>query len=346
MSDTTEIELPETMHVEGELLPDENRKLSPREQVMQDISRRAEEARQREMQQASIYDQDARAAGLALPEDEQDPPPGAVEQVAQEPAPAPAQDAPAPVPAAAPVAPALRVVEMDGQTVAVTEEQYQQLARLGMVAQAALSRYQPEPVASAPAQPIVDPERVRDVAKRLQYGNEDEAAAALTQFVTDVVSRVPQGPAIDPNAIIQRATQAAVQQATQQAQLQRDTETIRQEFADIFENEQRTLLARMNVEAIRARNAAQGRYQPDIEIYREAGNMVRGAMGRPRPGNDAPSPAIQAAPRTEVLERKRSAPRMTQAIDRRAPSPEPQRPPSGSEIVERMRAQRGQASMR
>jgi hypothetical protein len=347
MSETTELELPETMHIETEAdAPPENRQLSPRELAMQAIAKRHQEAREAELRQSDVYDQEARAAGLGLPEDEPEPPPVAVEPVAQEPVggtPAPAtQDAPVPAPAAALT---LRTVDIDGQQWAVSEEQYQQLARMGLLAQRALATYQPEPVAPEPVKPIVDPERVREAAKRIQYGNEDEAAAALTELITDVAARMPATPSIDPNAIVQRATTAAMQQA----QLARDTDTIRQEYADIFENPQRTLLARMNVEAIRARNAQTGRFQPEIEIYREAGNMVRDAMGQPRPGSDVSQPALQAAtvaPRTEVIERKRAAPRMTQAIDRRAPQPEMPRPPSGSEIVERMRAQRGQASMR
>lgn len=339
----TEIDLPETMRVEdADDAAPVNRQPSPRDLIMQSIADRHNAVREQELAQAAIYDQDARDAGLSLPDDEPEPPPVAVEPV-QEPAAPPRQDAPAPAPVAAPQ---LRTVDMDGSQWTVTEDQYQQLARLGMVTQRALQEYRAPAVEQAPPPPLVDPERVRATVKQIQYGGEDDAAAALTQLVTDIVSRAPVAPQIDPNAIVQQA----VAVTRQQAQLDRDAEAIRAEYTDIFENPQRQLLARMNVEAIRQRNAQAGRFQPDIEIYREAGNMVRDAMGQPRPGTDAQSPSpgqsASVASRADVVERKRQAPRMTQAIDRRAPQPEASRAPTGAEIVDQMRRQRGQASMR
>ena len=348
MSDArTDLELPETMHVDDAAPAEGERQLSPREIKMAEIAARAQERREAEMRQGDVYDQDARAAGLSMAADDEPESAAAVEPVQRE------AFSPAPAPVSAPVAaePAqqVRAIHVDGRQFEVTEQQYQELARLGMIANAAMQQYQPPPVQQAVPEPPrawVDPDRVRETVKKIQYGGEDEAAAALSQLVQDVVQRVPVAPAVDTNAIVREAAEVA----RQQAQLLADSQVIRQEFADIFAHPQRTFLAKTNVDVIRQRDYALGRSRPDIEVYREAGNMVREAMGLSRPGSDVTTPpALQApsvASRADVIERKRSAPRMTQAIDRRAPSPETPRAPTGSEIVDAMRAQRGQASMR
>ena len=107
------------------------------------------------------------------------------------------------------------------------------------------------------------------------------------------------------------------------------------------------------VRQILERNVQLGRQQPWIDIYREASNTVYDAIGRPRPGSETdPSTALQAASanvvpiRSDVIERKRAAPRATQAIGLRAPAPVAPRLPSGSELVEQMRRQRGQSPLR
>lgn len=350
----TDLELPETMRIEGEQ-PDEQppgeRKLSPREITMAAIAARAEERREMELAQSAIYDADAREAGLAFPVDEPEQP----TEAAQRQRPDPTERAPreAPHAAAAPATPdrpATRSVVMDGQRYEVTDAQADELMRLGMVANVALHQYQQPAVQPQPApvqpRPIVDPELVRETVKQIQYGAEDAGTEALTRLVLHVAGNVPVAQQIDQNAIVSRA----VTEARAQSQLERDTGIVQNEYADIFENPQRVFLAKANVEAIRARNVATGRHQSDLDVYREAGDMVRGAMNLPRPGSEAvPSTALQAASapiRQDVIERKRAAPRATQAIDLRAPTPQTPRPPTGSEIVDRMRASRGQASMR
>ena len=346
----TELEIPQTMdanpapedeHQEGE------RQLSPREIAMQSIVRRAEEQREAELAQAAIYDADAREAGLTLPDDELDAP---VE--AQPPAPQPHRTA-APVAQPAPVAaPVVRTVEVDGREYQVTDSQLVELARLGMVANVALHQYQHAPqqqpaAPQHPPAPIVDENMIRETVRRIQYDGEDGGTEALAGLVNSLMARVPTQQ-VDQNAIVQQA----VSESRRQAQLAADSDRIRQEYPDIFADPQRTLLAKLNVDAIRDRDMRMGRNRPDIDIYREAGDAVYTALGKSRPGSDTTQPALQAAQqnvvpiRQDVIERKRAAPRATQAIDMRAPAPTATRPPSGSDIVEQMRRARGQASMR
>lgn len=343
----TDLEVPETLDANP---PPEDvareRPLTAREEIMARINARREEQIQTENAQAAIYDADAREAGLAFPEDEpelteSEP----VAQVTRAGAPPPritpslAQSAPP-----SPVAPSVRSVTIDGQQYTVTEDQADQLMRLGMMANVALHQYQQpaQPSAPPPEQPrsVIDDERIAETVRQMQYGGEDAAREALKSLITDVVARVPV-PQIDQNAIVARA----VQEARAQSQLITDGDLIRQEYPDIFSDPQRTMLAKLNVDAIRARDVATGTRRSDLEIYREAGDAVYNALGRskepPQPVRETPSPARQ-----DRIERKRNAPRATQPIDLRAPSPAAPRPPSGSDVVEQIRLRRGQPSMR
>jgi hypothetical protein len=349
----TELDLPQTMDAnpapEDEVAQSGDRPLTARELIMQKAVANREASIAHDNAQAAIYSQEATEAGLNFEPDDPDP----VPEPAARDVPPPAQVRQATHPAApvpVPQAPSLRTLDWQGQQYTVTDDQMAELARLGMTTNVALHQYQQPPAetrAPEPPKPIVDPDMVRETVRKIQYGGEDDATQALADFVTNVVSRVPQSPQIDPTAIVNRA----VAESRAQAQLAMDAETIRQEYRDIFEHPQREFLAKINVDAIRQRNAATGARQSDLDIYREAGNMVRDAMGQPRPGSEQIPPALQAASnvvplRQDVIERKRAAPRATQAIDMRSPAPVATRPPTGSEIVERMRQARGQSSMR
>jgi len=359
MSGATEIEVPETLHIEEESPPPEqqNRPLTAREQIMQTAVRRAHERMESELAQSAIYDEDARALGLVYPsEEEPEPAVAAPEPKVEPPAPvhvAPKQPEPAPVVQPPPQS-QVRTISVEGRQFEVTDQQYAELARLGMVANAALHQYRQAPVEpaapvqAAPAAPLVDPDQVRRVVREIQFGGEDAAAAALTEYTTGLLSRVPAPqPQIDANLIVH----TAVAEARRQALFAQEQAVIRQEYEDIFSNPQRIALASLNVNAIRARNTQIGRNQSDLDIYREAGNMVREALfAPPRPGNEEDTPpAVQSpvvAPRVDVIERKRAAPRRTEVVDRRAPEPVVARAPTGSEIVEQMRKQRHQPSLR
>lgn len=354
MSDSrSEIEVPPTG-----LLPENNpedhqqeageRQKSPREIAMEAIyARRA--------QQMEAENEQAHDAVERLPENElggaiEEP---AVEQVDPEPvARTPAVREPAP---SAPSAAETFAVEVDGQQLHVTRDQMAALARMGVIANQALHQYQRQaPQFQPPAlveRPVVDDARVRETIKKIQYGNEDDATGALTSLILDVTQRAPQAPQIDPMVVANYAAGIA----QQRAQLTNDTDTIRREFSDLFDNPIRSNAAAQQVTAIRQRNMSLGHNQSDLDIYREAGLRVREAFGMtaPQSGVTGDSTASQAAPpivvrsRGEVERRKREAPRSTsQVIDRRSAAPEAPRPPTSADIVEMMRKARGQTSMR
>ena len=174
-----------------------------------------------------IYDDDAREAGLTFPEDEQGREP--VEQREPERA---AEPQP-PREYVGPTQPATRVVEVDGRRFEVTAQQYDELAQMGALANVALHQYnsqpqyqqpQPQQPQAQPQQqaPLVDPEMVRETVRKIQYGGEEDGAAALARLVYDVASRTPQPQPIDTNSIVRQAAAYAEQQARFQAETATD----------------------------------------------------------------------------------------------------------------------------
>jgi hypothetical protein len=351
----TDIELPETMDANPEPedhgTPPGDRPLTAREQIMA----RAVENRQAQIDadnaQAAIYDREATDAGLNFPPDEEQP----VEPVPRVEPPVPRQER-APVqgrsPAAAPVQPLdeqpqARVIEIDGQRFAITPEQERELFRLGMYAGQALQQYRPEPPPPPePPRPLVDPEAVRETVRRMQYSGEEDAAAALTDLITGVISRVPQAPQVDPNALVNRAVFAT----QEQMRIEAAKAKIQEEYPDIATNSQLARLANMNHQDLLAHYQRLGVQKPWLDMYREASQAVYDAIGKPRPGSDPRTqPVLQAPsnalPRQEVLERKRATPKSLTSVDMRAPPPTNQQPRTGSEIVNQMRLSRGLSSL-
>lgn len=255
-------------------------------------------------------------------------------------------------------------IDIDGQQVYVTQEQMAHLARMGAIANQALHQYNqgatqsspPAPV-SAPerGQPAVSKERIREIARAIQYGDEDSATGAIEGLISDVSRPAP--PTFD-RAADRRETMAEFRR---EQQLYADTNVIRTEYADVLGNPILADAAARQVQAIRQQVVALGIQVSDLDIYREAGNRVRQAFGTapPQSGNrgQAPAQSGQTAPQApnvvvrrsvaEIDGRKRAAPQRTAAvIDRRSAAPEAPRPPSASDIVEQMRKSRFQPSMR
>jgi hypothetical protein len=318
------------------------------------IAARAEEHRGLEIAQGAVYDAEARERGEALPspepEEEPEQPLEAAPEAPQEPEPVTAAPEPAPAPAPEP-APQLHTLNLNGQVITVTDQQYAQLAQMGALAGMALAQppMAPEPVAPqrpAPAPVALDDSKIRETVNRIQFGSPDEGAAALGGLIHDVLSRVPAAPAVDPNTLAEQAAQQAMQRITGQ----QITSTIKSEYPQIFTDPGLMALAQTRVQQIVQRDAATGQRRSEIEIYREAGNQVYDLLKLPRPGSEPTPTAPQAAPtvqpRADVVERKRAAPRNPQPIDRRsAASVASRSAPTLSEIVNKMRKERGQPAI-
>lgn len=350
MSDT-EFEVPATGQLPHEPeIEQGERPLSAREQMMADIVAKRTRALEAEMEQNEVLTQDARDAGFAHP-DEMDEP-------AADPEPAPRQraarsDAQQPEPQQLAIQqPQLFTVPINGQNFQVTQEQLIQLAQTGMIANETINQFRqqqnaPPPVYTPPVerQPEFDETRIREAVKRLQYGTEDDAFTGMRDLISHAVQNAPRGPQINPDAIINRA----VNEAMAKQQLARDTDTIRQEFPEIFSNPIRADAAARQVASLRQELQMMGRQASDLEVYREAGNRVRQAFGTvtaPEPESQRVG-GIVVRPRDNVAARKRDAPRQTSSvIDRRAAPPPQERAPSPSDVIEKMRLARGQTPMR
>lgn len=350
MSDT-EFEVPATGQLPHEPeVEDGDRPLSPREQMMADIVAKRNRTLEAEMAQNEINTQEARDAGLAHPDEmdepEADPEPAPHQRAAQPQAQTPEQQQ------LAIQQPQLFTVPINGQNYQVTQEQLIQLAQTGMIANETIDQFRrqqnaPPPVYTPPVerQPEFDETRIRESVKRLQYGTEDDAVAGMRDLISHAVQNAPRGPQINPDAIINRA----VNEAMAKQQLARDADVIRQEFPEIFANPIRADAAARQVASLRQELQMMGRQASDLEVYREAGNRVRQAFGTVT----APEPdpqrvgGIVVRSRDNVAARKREAPRQTSnMIDRRAAPPAQERQPSSGDVIEKMRLARGQTPMR
>lgn len=264
-----------------------------------------------------------------------------------EPAPRQVERDPVAVPVvAAPVAPPqpqLFPLQLpNGQITYVTPEQMAYLAQRG-----AMADMQPPAAPVAPEPPpkpathaaVFDGEKARDVVRRIAYGGEDDGALALQEFIQ---SAIPQ---YDVDAIRQQTKD----ELRAEQQLERNLNALGQEFPDIFGDQIRTFAAVAELDRIRRDPLAQ--QFPDIELQREACARVRRSLGsaapQPQPMEPVSTPVLQAAPAVAAsaarLERKRGAPSMPTAADRRmGMTDDAPRAPTPREVINQMRVKRGQ----
>lgn len=360
MSETTEIRISETLHIETPPeTPPEPRPLSRRDEQMIAIAARREEAINRELAHGVLMEDEAREAGGGQPIEREAPAP-------EEPpeAPEPPPFAAAPTVPAAPAQPALREVNLGGQSYYVSETEHNRLAALGAITQTALSQQpreapaQAAPVHTVPPSPAaMDPEAAKGIFRRMTYGNEEDGAAALQDLANMMAQR--SGPQVDPRQLVAFATQ----QAIQQIELKNNLQTVLGEYPDIFGPTDRRVSdpaeikhfkrlsqqSALILDDIRREDAMVGRQRTDLELYREALSQTRATFVRPTspaPSAVPPQAAPQAAavaPSQERLDRKRAAPRQPSAVSRVASSgEEPRQFPTKSEVVAQMARARGQ----
>lgn len=291
---------------------------------------------------------------------------------------APATPEPAAVQQAKTEAPAQadtrQVITIGNQQYRVTPEELQRLASIGAVALDAMHRQQSQPVQQQNPQPqqqrpqqapqqqqqrvpqaLLTPEETRALAPRLQSYNEHESAAALQDLTQLIAARMQAAnPQVNPQALANYAVQQATQQMRQEQALNNNLAVIGQEFPDVFSSNRVAQLAAITLHENRRRDAMLGIQKSDLDAYREACNDVvqdlnlRPAAPQPGQGTtqSAPSQAgtvQQQAQPASRHEAKRAAPRSPIPAQRVMSSPQQgQRFPTASEIVQKMKQQRGQ----
>lgn len=360
-------EAPVEEHVDAE------RRVNPRDAMMARIAAKVEAAREAELgnpsEDQSLEDllaanEATRPRSAALGEVEEDRTPRREAEPVVEAEPTQRAAPPAQEPSQNRSNPQLFAVDVDGNTLHVTQEQMAALARQGIIANQVLHQYQTQQRYQAPAQqqpvrqqeapPPRDRERIRQTVKAMQYGDEDSASTALENLIEYVEARNPR---VDVAALNSSMAQTAREEAFRYqmaAKLAADTQVIKQEYADVMNDRYLAQMAGARVAEIRQENASLGRVQSDLDVYREAGNFVLDKFGKPRPGQRVDESTAPQAPNlvvrrsaADIEGRKRAAPRaVSQVIDRRSAAPQAPRAPTTSEVIDLMRQKRGQTSMR
>lgn len=351
-----------------------------RDEMMARIAERRNAQIERELQQAHAQDAAANPqAGRTQRGDALDPVPGADDIGASNPSEdafiererqrqlraeqQPPEPHAANVPRPAAEASQLRTVEIDGHTFQVTQQQYDELARMGVRANVAISQAQRQLAtaqtarmppssqgvsqrpAAVPTAPPISRELAEEYADRIQYGGKDAVAEALSDYGQRLVAAA-QAQSVSPQAVVQLvglAQRAAMQQQAEQIQLQRDIGVIEREYPEIAQRQELGEFAAVQLAHVRQEDQAAGRTRSNLESYRLACERVmamlgrNGAFGR---GNGSSTYSTERSPTT--FERKREAPRQPSGVNRRALMPEGSRSRTGSEIVREMMVARGQ----
>lgn len=248
-----------------------------------------------------------------------------------------------PVRQVAPAQPPLFPLQLpNGAVTYVTGEQMAYLAQRGAMAemQPAVPQLPPEP-APKPATHAAsfDGEKAREIVRALSYGNEDDGARVLQEFAASLA------PQIDQTAILAQTKREVMAELA----LQQNLNTIGAEFPEIFQDRIRTQAAALQLDEIRRDPNA--RHFSDLDLYREACSRVRRSLGGIAP---QPQPTEQIAPTQPVsqaasaapsarLERKRGAPSMPTAADRRlGTTDDAPAVPTNRQVINQMRVSRGQ----
>lgn len=245
--------------------------------------------------------------------------------------------------------PQTRKVVVGNQQFDLTPEEMEQLAARTLQAEAAARQvyHQPQPVYYQPQQQVQqqpEPARedLKDIARRITYGSEEESAKALADFA-NLTARMAQ-PQVAPEQIAQYAANMAIAQTN----FNRNLETISSEYADIYQNRGKSLVAADHVGNLRQKYAMLGQQKPDLELWREACSKTRDEYGGPSETAErvnkeqTPAQQVTAVVNPTRLERKRAAPQPASAVNK-VQAMQQQRTVTSSDIVSRMRQQRGQS---
>ena len=171
----------------------------------------------------------------------------------------------------------------------------------------------------APQQlPDIPEKELRDIAKRLNYGSEDEQVKALKEagiLFTKAAGQPNQ--LIPPEVLVREATQNALNAIT----IQQEQEILKNEFKDIISDPALAYATDFMVNQLAQKYTALGEQKTRLELLREAGNMAKERYLKPAPQNQ-PNSSVTPAPvvvdMTNKIERKRTAPQPPTSANRTA----------------------------
>ncbi len=232
-----------------------------------------------------------------------------------------------------------------GAVVHVTGEQLADLARRGAMAQ----MLPPEPAPPPPPEPKAthpasfDGEKAREIVKALAYGNEDDGVRVLQEFAQTLAPR---------EVDVAGLRQQTKDELRSELRMEQNLNSIGAEFPDVFGDRILTQVAALELDNIR--RDPNSRHFPDLDLYREACSRVRHRFGGAAPQSQPESTVATTQPVSQAalaapsgrLERKRGAPSMPSASDRRlSVADDAPRDMTPREIINQMRVKRGQAPL-
>lgn len=191
--------------------------------------------------------------------------------------------------------------------------------------------------------PVIDKEKAREIAKRINYGSEEDQINALLDLGASIKATV-QGQAtqsaLPPEQLVNIATQNAV--AAIDARTEQDTLT--KEFSDIISDKALAAAADVIATDLAREYQKQGVAKSRLELFREAGSKTREKYLKPveQPVQNQPPASPKIVVDNDKLERKRAAPKPPAAANKIAVEPPPAYGVGVSSIVNQMRKARGQ----
>jgi hypothetical protein len=247
--------------------------------------------------------------------------------------------------------PTRRKVQFGNQSLELTDQELEQLAVRALYAQNApqqqVQQHVQQPV-EQPIQPKADASLLKDIARKITYGSEEESAHALAEFA-NLTADMARNNQPAPEQLVQAATNQAIAQIN----FQNNLNTIASEYKDVFEDGDLTIIAARKVGELRNKYNTIGQPRNDLDLYREACKLTRDKFvpqsETTTDVNKSNSANQQAATIANVsqtrVERKRSAPQPAAAVNRVQQMQQQSQYPTGSAIVNAMRKSRGQSAM-
>lgn len=192
------------------------------------------------------------------------------------------------------------------------------------------------------SQSIIDDNKAREIAKRINYGSEEDQVNAIKDLGASIEARVrgQAQSALPPEQLVNIATQNAI--AALDARTEQ--ETLKVEFKDILEDRYIAAAADAIANDLAVKYRNDGVPKSRMELFREAGTIARDKYLKPAPAVPAenPAPPVMVVDNTDKLERKRAAPKSPVAANKVAIEPPPAYGVGVSSIVNQMRKARGQ----
>lgn len=227
----------------------------------------------------------------------------------------------------------------------VFNEGYRMKQEAMQIADAVKQNLQPQQAAKEnPPQsaPAIDDNKAREIAKRINYGSEEDQINAIKDLGASIEARVRgQAQSLPPEQLVNYATQ----QALAVIEARTEQEALRTEFSDILADRALSSAADVIANELSQKYQSEGINKSRLELFREAGKTARERYLKPveaitPPVQPAAPPAIVVS--NDKIERKRAAPKPPAAANKVAVEPPPAYGVGVASIVNQMRKARGQ----